>query len=86
MKLVTMAGLKVEKGIPYTRQHIYRLVESGKFPKPIKLSENKIAFLESEIDDWIESKVQQREDGSGLSLRIDPVNAYQGTRVVRQPN
>ena len=51
---------EVQNKTGLSKTHIYRLLknESG-FPKPFKLSERAIAFLESEIDLWIE----QRRDG-----------------------
>jgi prophage regulatory protein len=33
---------------------IYTLIKAGKFPKQIKTGERAIAFIESEIDDWID--------------------------------
>ena len=41
---------------------IYRLVKQGKFPKQIKLSERSSGWLLSEVNDWLDSKVQTRDD------------------------
>lgn len=41
----------------FSKAWIYRLISQNRFPKPIKLGERAIAFLESEIDDWIEQIV-----------------------------
>lgn len=55
------------KGIPYTREHLRRLIEAGKFPAPVVLSETasgrhaRIAWVESEVDAWIERLVNQRK-------------------------
>lgn len=38
--------------------HLYALVAQNKFPKPIKISERITAFIESEIDKWIEQKIK----------------------------
>lgn len=49
---------EVQNRTGLSKTHIYRLLknnESG-FPKPFKLSERAIAFLESEIDSWIEKR------------------------------
>lgn len=32
---------------------IYTLIRAGKFPKQIKIGERAIAFIESEVDEWI---------------------------------
>ena len=50
-----------ERGIHYSRVHIYRLVKAGKFPAPIKVGQNRVGWVESEIDDWIQKKVEERD-------------------------
>ena len=39
---------------------IYRLVQAGEFPKPIKLAAHASGWLESDIEDWIESRQKAR--------------------------
>ncbi|QOF71422.1 AlpA family phage regulatory protein [Aminobacter sp. SR38] len=56
MTLIQMKELKSRKGVPYARGHVYRLIKAGEFPKPLKLSANRVAFLETDIDKWIQSK------------------------------
>ena len=43
-----------------SRSTIYKLEALGDFPKKIKLSPRSIGFLESEVDDWIAQKANQR--------------------------
>lgn len=43
------------------RSTIYKYLSLGEFPKSVSLGTNKVAWLESEIDEWIESKVVSRE-------------------------
>jgi prophage regulatory protein len=54
-KFVSYDDLK-EYGIPYTDVHILRLRKAGKFPKPVRLSENRIAWRLSDLIEWIESR------------------------------
>lgn len=61
MRLIPMADLRAAKGVPYSRPHIYRLMDAGKFPKPIHCGGNRVAFVESEIDAWIASKIAERD-------------------------
>jgi len=42
---------------------IYRLISKGEFPKQIKLAERSSGWLKSEVDDWLESKITQRDGG-----------------------
>ena len=32
---------------------IYKLISAGKFPKQIKIGDRAVAFIESEVDEWI---------------------------------
>ena len=41
---------------------IYKLVSLGRFPKPIKLGERGSGWLTSEIDAWLQSRVDQRDE------------------------
>jgi prophage regulatory protein len=43
-------------------QQIYKLVSKGRFPKPIKLGERGSGWLTSEIDDWLQSRVDARDE------------------------
>ncbi len=58
-KLLDYATLH-DRGIRYSKPHLWRLWTAGKFPKPIKLSASRNAWLESDIDAWIESRVAER--------------------------
>ena len=38
--------------------HIRRMARDGSFPKPMKISENRTAWLEEEVDTWISQCVK----------------------------
>ena len=61
MRLLSFDELHEVKGIRYSRAHLYRMIAARLFPKPIKLSANCVAFPEKEIDEWIASKVAERD-------------------------
>jgi len=44
-----------------SRATIYLRVKAGTFPRPCKLSEGRIAFVEHEIDKWIEDRISGRD-------------------------
>jgi prophage regulatory protein len=68
MKFISIDELP-EKGIRYSKPHIYRLIRAEKFPKPVQVGENRIAFVESEIDDWMLAKIAERDTGAGAAPR-----------------
>ncbi|HBB3236821.1 TPA: AlpA family transcriptional regulator [Escherichia coli] len=41
---------------------IYRLISQGRFPKQVKIGSRAIAFVESEIDEWIEKCILESRD------------------------
>jgi prophage regulatory protein len=64
MKLLSLEQLKSEKGIPFSKPHLWRLIKANKFVKPVKVGEKRIGFIEAEVDAWLETKAAQREEGS----------------------
>lgn len=44
-----------------SRATIYKKIKEGTFPKQIKLSERSSGWLESEVDEWIQSRIKARE-------------------------
>ncbi|ELE9684371.1 AlpA family phage regulatory protein, partial [Enterobacter kobei] len=36
---------------------IYRLISEGRFPAPVKIGTRAVAFVESEIDEWIKAVI-----------------------------
>jgi prophage regulatory protein len=59
-KVLSFKDLR-ERGISYSRVHIHRLVGAGKFPRPIKIGANRTAWLERELDDWLDAKIAERD-------------------------
>jgi prophage regulatory protein len=47
------------------RSSVYRLIELGRFPKQIKLSERASAWIESEIEDFMIARIAERDRPSG---------------------
>lgn len=44
----------------FKKSWIYQLISEGKFPKQIKLGDRSVAWLESEVDEWIDERLVQR--------------------------
>jgi prophage regulatory protein len=58
---VSYPGLK-DLGIPFTRVHLNRLISAGKFPAPVALSTQRIAWKIGDIEAWIESRPTVRRE------------------------
>lgn len=43
----------------YGKAWLYRLINQNKFPKPVKIGSRAIAFVESEVDDWINQRIAE---------------------------
>lgn len=50
-----------------SRSHLHRLARDGKFPKPIKIGENRSAWLESDVQDWISECVRKHHAGGAYA-------------------
>ena len=46
----------VEEIIGLKRSSIYELIAAGEFPRPVKLSARAVAWRESDIATWMESR------------------------------
>ena len=44
------------------KSQVYKLVQQDKFPKPIKIGERGSAWLVSEVDAWLQSRVDLRDE------------------------
>jgi len=62
MKVVVFKDLKIAKGIPFTRAHIYALEKTGDFPKRIKIGHQRVAWIEEEIDNWLKNKQEKANE------------------------
>jgi prophage regulatory protein len=61
MKVLSLKDLKRVKGISYSRSHLYRLIDAGKFPQSIKFGGNCIAFVECEVNEWMQGKIDAQD-------------------------
>ena len=42
----------------YGKAWIYRLISEGRFPAPVQIGVRAVAFVESEVDEWIQSVIE----------------------------
>jgi len=46
-----------------SKASIYVFIKEGRFPKPIPLSARAVGFLESEINQWLSTRIEKRGQG-----------------------
>lgn len=59
MKLVRLKRVLEITGL--SRTTIWRLERAGEFPKCLRITDKSVAWLESDIQDWIQSKIYMRK-------------------------
>lgn len=60
-KLIKLKDVMASTGLG--RSTIYKYIEDGKFPKSVSLGCRAVAWVESEIQDWILERIEEREIG-----------------------
>lgn len=50
---------EVQRRTGYSKAWIYRLISQKRFPSTVKIGSRSIAFIESEIDDWIDQRIAE---------------------------
>ena len=66
MKFLTPRETAAKVG--YHRVHVMRLVKAGKFPKPVKLNNFAVRFVEDEVDEYMRERVSERDKQAGASV------------------
>ena len=49
---------EVLKRTGFGKAWIYRLISESRFPAPVKIGVRAVAFVESEVDEWIQSVIE----------------------------
>ena len=65
--------------VGYSQSHLMRLERAGKFPRRVHLGPNSVGFLEDEIDEWMQARVDDRDLTAGEA-------AQNAVRSADQPN
>ena len=59
MKILSKRQLK--ELVLYSPQHVARLEKAGQFPLRVNLGPNRVGWVESEVLDWLNERLQRRE-------------------------
>ena len=61
-RLLRLKAVEHETGMPSSS--IYSEMDKGAFPKPVKLSANRVAWVEREIEDWKAKRIAERDQSA----------------------
>ncbi|TMU20378.1 AlpA family transcriptional regulator [Halomonas sp. ATBC28] len=60
MKLIRIKDVMDRTGL--ARSTVYKYINLGQFPQPIKLGTRAVAWVESEIETWICESIERRDE------------------------
>lgn len=46
--------------VPYSRQHIQRLEDLGRFPIRVTLGPHRVGWVAAEVEEWIQNRIRSR--------------------------
>jgi prophage regulatory protein len=64
MRLISYDDLRPVKGIRYSRVQLWRLERDGRFPKRVSVGPARHAWVEAEIDRYIEERIRARDEAA----------------------
>ncbi|MGT4043639.1 helix-turn-helix transcriptional regulator [Escherichia coli] len=50
---------EVQRRTGYSKAWIYRLIKEQRFPQSVKIGSRSIAFIKSEIEEWINQRIAE---------------------------
>jgi len=59
MRLLSKRQLK--EMVLYSPQHVARLEKAGKFPQRVQIGPNRVGWVETEVQDWLQERLDCRE-------------------------
>ena len=59
MRILSKRQLK--ELVLYSPQHVARLEKAGQFPMRVQLGPNRVGWVEDEVLDWLQSRLDSRE-------------------------
>lgn len=70
-KLTILRRQEVQGPTGLSRSTIYLWIQEGLFPKPINLGPRSVGWVESEIEAWLDSRIEDRDNRGN---KIEGVN------------
>lgn len=52
---------QVKELVLYSPQHVARLEAAGQFPKRVQLGQNRVGWIEAEVLEWLQERIEARD-------------------------
>jgi prophage regulatory protein len=65
MRLLSKRQLK--ELVLYSPQHVARLEAAGKFPRRVQLGQCRVGWVEQEVLDWLQKRIDERDTPTDAS-------------------
>jgi prophage regulatory protein len=59
MRMISKRQLK--ELVLYSPQHVARLEAAGRFPKRVQLGQSRVGWIEQEVLDWLQKRIDARD-------------------------
>lgn len=69
MRLIRFKEVEHIAGL--SRSSIYEFMKKGNFPKSFSIGERAIAWREDEIEEWVQDKIECRNDKSAIEHKVN---------------
>ena len=67
MRIIRLSEVLANTGL--ARSTVYKYVAEGCFPKPVSLGDRAVGWVESEVQDWVLSRIEERDRGELFSVK-----------------
>jgi prophage regulatory protein len=57
ISILRLPAVKARTGLP--RSTIYARIAQGEFPSPVRLGPRTVGWLESEVEDWLQARIDE---------------------------
>ena len=61
--------------IPFSKSSLFREIARGRFPRPIRVGERRVAWVDDEIGAWEEACVAERDQAGGNLATREPIRS-----------
>ena len=61
MRILSFPELREKKGIVWSRVHVDRMIEAGKFPRKVHIGEQTVGWIEDEVDEYLKARAAARD-------------------------